>query len=226
MIQLTTVEQLISQENETTSTRKTFDKSEWKKTTKELDYTETYKEWKKKEKDENKEKGEPKKNGLKERKTRTPLLGGGFVKTLLIVLIAGILSFFIFLLLKNTFNIFSERVPDTKLESIVENLEDNLHNADFDNLIQQAIGNKQYKLAVRIFYLHIIKILSDKELIKWKKNKTNGHYVREMFQNTSGQKFSFLTAIYEQAWFGTNSIDEDNYKLISREFSDFLKELD
>lgn len=219
LILLTNI-QLYSQQNNTNSQGKFFDKEQWEETTKELDYTETFKERKPKEKDK------PKEKEFKPRKARTPIFGGGLVKIVLIIIIAGILSFLIFLILKNTFNMFSERIPETKLESIVENLEDNLHDADFEKLINQAIHNRQYKLAVRIFYLQIIKVLSDKELIKWKKNKTNGHYVREMFQNASGQKFLFLTAVYEQAWFGPNTIEENNFQLISKEFTDFLKQID
>lgn len=209
------------QETETIKNKEFFDTEEWRKTADNVDYTETFKERKKKDK----EKKERKEREFS-RKTRKPLAIGLFVKVLLIVFIVGVLAVLIYYLLRNTFKVFSERVPDTKLEEIVENLEDNIHNADFEALIQQAIGSGQYKLAVRIFYLHIIKALSDKELIKWKKNKTNGHYVREMLQNALGQKFSFLTVVYEQVWFGQKTIDQNNYNIISKEFTKFITQLD
>lgn len=200
-----------------------FNRNSWEETVKDIDYTETFKQRKPKEKG-NKEEGQ---NEItpRQRKMLSPSAGGGFIRIFLFVVIAGVLSFLIYLILKNSFNFFSERVPDTKLDSIVENLEENLHNTDFENLLQQAVSNGEFRLAVRIFYLHIIKTLSDLDLIKWKKEKTNGHYIREMFQHSSGQKFSFLTAIYEQSWFGSKVISESNYKLIANEFENYLKEL-
>ncbi len=192
-----------------------FNEKEWQEIKEGVDYEETYKEPRKMDRQRNE-----RNIGLK------PLVNAGVMKGFLIVLIIALLSFLLFLILKNAFGFFSEKVPDQKLVSVVESLEENIHDVDFEKLLQQATDSKQFQLAIRIFYLKIIKSLSDRELIKWRKNKTNGHYVREMGQHKTGAEFGLLTRIYEQAWFSTHEVDEEGYGFVSQYFIKYLKSLD
>lgn len=199
---------------------KILNEKEWKKLTEEVDFSENYKEFKQKNKKNNKT--------LKKRKKLDGFnfTDSSIVKTLLIILIIGILAFILYFVLVRYLNFFEERVSEKKLVNIIDNLEDNIHDSDFDQLLKQALNSKSYKPAIRILYLRLIKTLSDKELIKWKRNKTNGHYVREMASNPESSLFTYLTVAYEQAWFSNYDIDETKYNLISEQFTNLLNKLD
>ncbi|MBN2820687.1 MAG: DUF4129 domain-containing protein [Bacteroidales bacterium] len=195
-----------------------LDKSKWQEIAGKSDYSENFKEFKPKEK---KNKSARTKN--RDIKSSKQILL--FLKIILIVVIIGVFAFVFFLLLKHFFNFFEEKVPRRKLGEMVENLEDDMHNADFDFLLNQAVEQGEYTLAIRILYLRIIKQLSDKNYIVWKREKTNGQYVREMFNQNTGKQFALITTIYEQAWFGNNNIDQQLYKKVSGGFNEYLKQL-
>jgi hypothetical protein len=56
----------------------------------------------------------------------------------------------------------------------VNELNENIHEIDYDQDIKEAIAAGNYSLAVRLLYLQTLKTLSDNALIKWNINKTNG----------------------------------------------------
>ena len=58
-------------------------------------------------------------------------------------------------------------------KGINEKIEENIHESDLDKFIKQAESEEKYNLAIRLYYLAIIKELSLGKLIKWKRNKTN-----------------------------------------------------
>lgn len=183
----------------------------WEKITKDVDYTEKFKE------------AEPKKERNKPPKSFH--FNPSVLRPVIIVLVVGLLAFIFYLVLKHFLNFFDERVKNESLTQIVENLEENIHDADFELLLKRAIDNKEFKLAVRILYLQVIKQLSDKQLIIWKREKTNSHYVREMSTDKQGSTFSFLTLVYEQSWFSNYSVDQERYGIISEQFLKFLNNL-
>jgi hypothetical protein len=183
----------------------------WKKITKDIDYTENFKEV------------EPKEESHKPR--RSFHFNPSIMRAVVIILVVGLLVFIFYLVLKHFLNFFDERVKNESFTQIIENLEENIHDADFELLLKQAIDNKEFKLAVRILYLQAIKQLSDKQLIIWKREKTNSHYVREMSTDKQGRTFSFLTLVYEQSWFSNYHVDQERYSIISEQFFKFLNNL-
>lgn len=189
-------------------------RDEWEELVEGVDYEERYKEIKR----------EPKE--IKERKQRSlPSMSLGFMKPLIMVLVVAGLALLIFWVLKNFFNFFEEKVKDENIVRSVESLEDNLNTADFEGLLKRALDKGEYRLAIRIYYLKSIKLLDDLGMIKWKRDKTNGSYVREMLAYESGQNFSFLTRLYEEAWFGNHAIDHQMYQSAAPIFSSFISNL-
>ncbi|RYD86651.1 MAG: hypothetical protein EOP54_30040, partial [Sphingobacteriales bacterium] len=54
--------------------------------------------------------------------------------------------------------------------------EENIHEMDFARLIEQTRTDGNYRLAVRYYYLWLLKKLSYKEIIAWHIDKTNSDY--------------------------------------------------
>jgi len=108
------------------------------------------------------------------------------------------------------------------IESIksFERIED-IHSIDYDKLIEQAIENKNYRYAVRLNYLRTLKILSDKELINWKPDKTNHEYVNEIKHSNLKPVFENLTSDFEQIWYGEYVINFTNYSILTEKYKDF-----
>lgn len=98
---------------------------------------------------------------------------------------------------------------------------ENVHEMDFDTLIANAMKNKDYRLIVRFLYLKNLKLLSDKEIIEWKSNKTNYSYQHEISNNNLRSKFLEATLIFDYIWYGEFPLNESKFSEIYARMNDF-----
>lgn len=191
---------------------KDFDTNDWKKATKDLDYTI--------------EKEEEKPRSKKSPSFNLTPFWFSFIKWFFIIGGVAILAFILlkFLGEGNVFGRQSRRVYAPSVGIDLERIEENLQNAEFDALIQQAISKKQFTLAIRLYYLAIIKELNITGAIKWKKDKTNSTYIREMRPHKLFDSFRHITSIFERVWYGDTAFGEADFYSIQPTFQDVLKE--
>lgn len=142
-------------------------------------------------------------------------------------LIFGILiSLLVFLILKVLgINPFNRKTDKNKINIELDELEENLDTAAIDPHLYAAIKSKNYKLAIRLYYLMIIQKLALKEKIIWKKYKTNKHYLNEIRNKEEYEPLKKLTLTYEKSWFGENDITEDEYNYLNKDFVNFLQNI-
>ena len=69
-------------------------------------------------------------------------------------------------------------IPQGNTFSLAD-IEDNLHESNLHSFLAQAEANGDYRLAVRLYYLNILKNMSLREYIIWKKDKTNTQYLAD-----------------------------------------------
>ena len=100
---------------------------------------------------------------------------------------------------------------------------ENVHNMDFDSLIANALKNKDYRLVIRFLYLKNLKLLTDKEFIEWKPNKTNYSYQYEIENQTVRSQFMEMTLIFDYIWYGEFIPDEANFPIIYNRMESFSK---
>jgi hypothetical protein len=101
--------------------------------------------------------------------------------------------------------------------------EEQLAQTDFDALINQALEQKDYRLAVRYKYLKILRQLSLGNIIEWHFEKTNSDYIREIEASEIKNGFSKISYVYEYIWYGEFAIDAAGYKKAEANFDSFLK---
>lgn len=109
-----------------------------------------------------------------------------------------------------------------ELELSIENLEEKIHESDLERLIRQALGQENYSLATRIYYLAIIKELSIQKRIKWKKDKTNRDYIQELGQSDLATPFRQLTRIYERVWYGNGALNAAQFNQLRPGFEQLI----
>lgn len=109
--------------------------------------------------------------------------------------------------------------------NVSEHLED-IHSIDYEKMIEEAIGNKNFRYAIRLNYLRSLKILSDKEIIYWKIDKTNREFLREIKLNNLKSKFEKITTDFESIWYGGFEIDRSAYMHLQNYYSDFNSTLE
>lgn len=99
-------------------------------------------------------------------------------------------------------------------------VEENLNEVNFETLIEDALKEKNYRLATRYLYLKSLKLLTRKDIIEWHFDKTNSEYLNEIKNENTKSVFKRISYIYEYVWYGEFPIDEVVY---NKNISDFDK---
>ncbi len=157
-------------------------------------------------------------------------IGASFFKMLLMIVGILLVSVLVFRLAGGTFetetnkkNIVQKGVAGTVN---IRNVEENLHKSDMEILIDQSLADKNYMMAIRLYYLWAIKELSNKKLIKWKRDKTNRDYIREMRKTDLNKSFREVTRIFERVWYGQQEqLDQSDYLPIQKKLNDFVQQV-
>ncbi|MBL8005694.1 MAG: DUF4129 domain-containing protein [Candidatus Kapabacteria bacterium] len=91
-------------------------------------------------------------------------------------------------------------------------IEENIHEIDFVSEILNAEEQKKYRLAIRLQFLSLLKLLDSVDLIHWETQKTNREYVQELKNDEIRSEFEELVLIFEYVWYGEFTPNEEQYK--------------
>ncbi|MEY3369054.1 MAG: hypothetical protein RI973_2209 [Bacteroidota bacterium] len=176
-----------------------FDAGEWKSLTSDMNYGK---------KEKRKETGQPA-EGIG---PALPKLGT-ILKVLAVLGMLGLLAF-LFFRLANGEDLLSpnnRKLPAANAMPGLDHIEENLESTDLEDPIRQAVGSENYALAIRLHYLAILKELSQKNYIHWKREKTNGEYLQELGGSQLLLPVRQATLIFERVWYGKTSIGPFEY---------------
>jgi hypothetical protein len=129
----------------------------------------------------------------------------------------GLLVVLIMMLLKvNAFKVFYGGQGASSMPYHV--LDENIHEMDFEKLIQEAIGSGEYRKATRLVFLNALKILADKNFIHWEQGKTNHDYLSEVTAADLKPGFNELNYYFEYAWYGNFIINHEKFLKVQQVF--------
>lgn len=140
------------------------------------------------------------------------------VGRLIVYVIAAILIIVVVMMLLkvNAFNVFYSGADQPRQNYQV--FHENIHEMNFEKLIQEAAERKEFRLATRLVFLHALKILSDKHLIEFNPGKTNHDFVEELKVVDLKTGLSELSFYFEYAWYGNFLISDVQFKKIKNTF--------
>ena len=107
----------------------------------------------------------------------------------------------------------------------LEETNDDIFSRNYDKEISEATGAGDYRLAVRLWYLQTLKILSEKGLIDYRFGRTNQDYVHQLFRHPNYRDFFRLTRNFEYTWYGQFNLSAEAYERISNDFVQFQNSL-
>lgn len=99
---------------------------------------------------------------------------------------------------------------------------------DDDNLdekIKQAVDANDHRVAVRFMYLKALKLLNDRQWIRFHAEATNYEYVNQMSSHKLGNDFGFLTRVYDYVWYGEFTLTPEQFEIVYKNFSHFYNAL-
>ena len=103
-------------------------------------------------------------------------------------------------------------------QAILNNEQEIIENQNIQALIDEALKENNYRLAIRYYYLLLLQTLSKKDLIDWQLQKTNHDYIHEIQDGGIKTSFSKVTRIYDFIWYGSFEVDEEAFAKAEKEF--------
>ena len=122
----------------------------------------------------------------------------------------------------NIFAIRSRKIKHADASVEFDRIEEDLPAADLDEYIRQALAQKNYILAIRLYHLSIIRELSASGAVEWKKGKTNRVYLQEMQNNGLYEPFRRATRVFEKVWYGESAFGEADFAVVQPDFQSLL----
>jgi hypothetical protein len=119
----------------------------------------------------------------------------------------------------------NRRIARDGVEITLGNLDDYILETDLERFLREAVEAGDFPLAVRIYYLQIIKSLSERSSIAWSREKTNRDYLREMREHRLGQPFREATREYERIWYGNQHLSASAFARLEPTFKSLLGQI-
>ena len=139
---------------------------------------------------------------------------------LILILAVGYLAYT--LLNDGSSKLFSSR-KNEKLNSNDEITAENIAHADIKTLITNAENTNDYRLAIRYYYLLVLKQLTLKNFIKYEDDKTNADYMNAIASQKFSKDFAYTSYIYSYTWYGEFALDMKQYELAKGSFVQLIK---
>jgi Domain of unknown function (DUF4129) len=103
--------------------------------------------------------------------------------------------------------------------------QENIHEMNFEKLIQDALDKKEYRNGVRLTFLYALKLLSDKQHVDWRPGKTNHDYMEELKKADLKIGFNELSFYFDYAWYGEFNVNEAMYQRVHSIFDTWRKKI-
>ena len=153
----------------------------------------------------------------------------GIFQFLMYFILAVIVLLVVYYILKNAGGFrFGNEKNRIKINSSDEEQLDNeeeFSHHNFEQLIQKAKNNKEYRKAIRYYYLWVLQKLTDKRLIQYNKEKTDYDYLVELGQNPIREDYSQTTYLYDYVWYGNFELNERQFGLAERIFQRTIQKI-
>ncbi len=200
-----------------------FEKGKWEQLTEGLDYSEEKENVKKKKTVSTKDGEEGSDYNRPGGNPFNVNQGSGIMKFLIILLALVLIVLLLRGLLGSDLKVRNKKIKGAEIS--IEQIEEDIENADLQTFIHQALDQEQYALALRLYYLAVLKELTLRKAVRWKKEKTNLDYLREMRSSEYFKTFKSLTFIFERVWYGERHLDKEGFLQLEPRFQAFINQL-
>lgn len=148
-----------------------------------------------------------------------------FQNLLWIIILCSFIGVVIWYLASSNIRLFSKESAKIKEEDSLDETTDDIFAIQYDREIQKAVDAKNYRLAVRLWYLKTLRELSDRNIIDYQHGKTNSHYVNSLYGSRHYKDFFRLTRNFEYTWYGQFNLSAEGYEMMRTDFTNFKNNL-
>lgn len=150
----------------------------------------------------------------------TPVFMRPWFSTLMwFIIIAVFIGAIIVYLSESQLGLFKRnRAIDVSSAESEPDMPEDIFAINYQKEIVRAETSGDYRLAVRLHYLRLLKSLSERGLIRYQHDKTNMEYLIQLYKTPVYDGFFSATRYYEYSWYGGFPVSAENYELIRQDF--------
>jgi hypothetical protein len=168
---------------------------------------------------------EKEKEKIKENNDKTSFFDSDLFQTILwIVIIVAFAAFLIWFLRGSNVGLF--RKKDKAIHETGEELDtQDIFAINYQQEIDKAAQAGNYRLAIRLMFLRLLKNMSEKNVIQYKQEKTNLDYLMQLHNTNYYPVFFRITRNYEYCWYGLFDVSAASYNVIKNDFDNLDSQL-
>jgi hypothetical protein len=142
------------------------------------------------------------------------------------IIIGGFLFALINYLINSDIGLFGKKKKKIELAAEEEkDMPENIFEIPYLSEIDKAAAQGNYRLAIRLMYLELLKNCAERNIIQYKQERTNMDYLMQIASTAWYKDFFRLTRHFEYAWYGKFDISPQAYTIVKNEFTDFNRQL-
>ena len=103
----------------------------------------------------------------------------------------------------------------------LEEMPEDIFAINYQKEIDKAVTGGDFRLAVRLQYLRLLKHMTGKNIIRYQQDKTNMDYLMQLHNTAYYHDFFRITQHYEYSWYGRFAVSQEAYRLITRDVEQF-----
>lgn len=143
----------------------------------------------------------------------------GNLITFLVIALVAVLVFYLF------FNSNVSKKSKKIQKDITSIIPTEIPKTELELLLEKAIAQEDYREAIRIYFIFIIRGLIKKDWIAWEKEKTNISYLNEMRDKPYFKEFESTVSVFEIVWYGERQLSREEYNLLEPRFKNLTHNL-
>lgn len=141
-----------------------------------------------------------------------------------ILTIGGFAAFILWMLADSRVGLF-RKAPRRLDGGEEETATDDIFKINYRREIDRAVLQQNYRLAIRLMYLQLLKQLADKNIIHYRQELTNFDYLMQLNSTAYYHDFQRLTRHYEYSWYGQFEVPGSAFETIRSEFENFEQQI-
>jgi hypothetical protein len=135
-----------------------------------------------------------------------------------IIIIAGGLALIFITLAARNVKIFGKKKSKTIDEPVELEENTDIFTIKYISEIDRAAMAGNYRLAIRLMFLRLLKSMTERNIIDYKHDRTNYDYLVQLNTSPYYNDFFRVTRHYEYSWYGKLNVSPDVYQIIKNEF--------
>lgn len=147
----------------------------------------------------------------------------GFWQAFLIVFSVVLIGVLLYFLLRNVSG-FNKSIS-TPVDLTTSLDPSTVEEDEYQTQLKNALANQDYRLALRINYLIVLRLLIEKNKVEWEKEKTNAHYLLTLKGTPFHDLFFQVVNAFDRVWYGHYAIDAISYEKFASVCNQLLNQL-